>query len=70
VTAHLRPAEPEEPDLFSVKRPSSDQAGLFGVTLVVAGDIAGWIPHGTGAAATLAFGAVAGLAKACVRWRR
>ncbi|MBG7696595.1 hypothetical protein HCJ76_00360 [Streptomyces sp. MC1] len=58
--------EPEEPELFRVRRPSSNQVGLYCLALVEAAHLAQDQPGAAAAVAVVASGA---LMKGCV-WRR
>ncbi|MGI5143305.1 MULTISPECIES: hypothetical protein [unclassified Streptomyces] len=60
----------EERELFRVRRPSSAQVGLFGLTLLEAADHAKIIPDGRGTGYMIAMTAIVGLAKACIRRKR
>ncbi|MFJ4473127.1 hypothetical protein ACIP2X_37325 [Streptomyces sp. NPDC089424] len=60
-------AELERPDLFRFQRPTSTEAGLYGLTLVVAADLAGIVPDGWGSGAAVGLVATAAFVKRCVR---
>ncbi|MGW1674551.1 hypothetical protein [Streptomyces sp. NPDC002324] len=57
---------PEEPDLFRIRKPSPGLAGVSGLALVQAADLAGLIPDGPAAGLMLAGAAALALLKGCV----
>ncbi|MFF7977454.1 hypothetical protein [Streptomyces sp. NPDC007905] len=70
MAGHLKinsPEEPEEPEWFRVRRPTSDRVSLFGLALVKALQLAQTQP---GAAVALAVVASGAFVKGCVRRRK
>lgn len=66
MTARVDYAEPEEPELFRIRRPSRTQLAIFGIAMVEAAQVAGIAPHGPATAISLAAGAFTFLVRGCV----